>query len=176
MCWLLPFVCCIFPYFLDVFLDRKKSWSFSCFPTGILRREWRDYGLFALKGNGFRFQKGELIIPEDGIYYLYSQVYFNHDDKEKDPNIAHFMYKKSGSVGETVLTSIVTRSEKIGVSPVLYNSFTAGQFNCRKGDRVMVGVSEELIGMVQFIESLSYFGGFLVERRTGFWFAISING
>ena len=108
---------------------------------------------------------GELIIPEDGLYYLYSQVYFNHNDREKDANIAHFMYKKSGSVGETILTSLVTRSVQLGTSPVLYNGFTAGQFHCRKGDRLMVGVSEELLNMAQFIESLSYFGGYLIQQR-----------
>ena len=117
-----------------------------------------------MKENGFKFANGKLTIPEDGVYYLYSQVYFNHNDKEKDPNIAHFMYKQSGNEGETILTSLVTRSVKIGESPLLYNSFTGGLFYCKKNDVLMVGVSEELKGMAQFIESLSYFGGFLVER------------
>eukprot|EP00795_Rhopilema_esculentum_P016985 gene16985-8487_t len=131
---------------------------------GIIRKEWRDYGLFAMKGHGFTFRNGELIVPENGVYHVYSQVYFNHNDIKKDPNIAHFVYKKSGSDGERILTSLVTRSVKIGNSPVLFNGYTAGMFYLKKGDRLMVGVSEELLRMAQFVESLSYFGAFLIER------------
>ena len=147
-------------------LEDVSVFSFNAYVSflGIIRKEWRDYGLFAMKGHGFTFRNGELIVPENGVYHVYSQVYFNHNDIHKDPNIAHFVYKKSGSDGERILTSLVTRSVKIGNSPVLFNGYTAGMFYLKKGDRLMVGVSEELLRMAQFVESLSYFGAFLIER------------
>ena len=117
-----------------------------------------------MRRNGFTFKNGELIIPETGAYYLYSQVYFNHNDPKVDANLLHFMYRISGTTGETVLTSIITRSVQIGDSPPLYNSYTGGVFECKKGDRLMVGVGEEIFKFARFIESLSYFGAFLVER------------
>ena len=134
--------------------------------SGIIRGDFRDFGPFALRGNGFKFHNGELIIPEDGIYYLYSQVYFNHNDINKDPNMIHFMYKISNSEGETILTSLVTRGNQIGSNSVLFNSFTGGLQRCKKGDRLMVGVTDELKNMVQFVETYTYFGAYLVERYT----------
>ncbi len=98
------------------------------------------------------------------MYYVYSQVYFKHTDETKEPVMAHFMYRLSGNIGETILTSLVTRSAKIGNNDPLYNAYTGGQFYCKKNDRLMVGVSEELKNMAQFVESLSYFGAFLVQR------------
>jgi len=135
-------------------------------PKGIIRDKWRDYGLFGLKGNGFAFSNGELIVPEDGLYYVYSQFYFHHTDERKDPNMVHFMYKESGSGGETILTSIVTRGKKIENKAILFNSYTGGLHKCKKGDKLMVGVSDELKSMVMYVETHTYFGAYLVERYT----------
>ena len=78
--------------------------------------------------------------------------------------MAHFMYKISGNDGETILTSLITRSVQLGNNAPLFNSFTGGLFHCKKGDRIMVGVTEELRRMALFVESFSYFGAFLVQR------------
>ena len=117
-----------------------------------------------MKGNGFTFSNGALIVPEDGLYYVYSQFYFHHTDERKDPNMVHFMYKESGSGGETILTSIVTRGKKIENKAILFNSYTGGLHKCKKGDKLMVGVSDELKGMVMYVETHTYFGAYLVER------------
>ena len=144
----------------------KPFISFSLLQLGIIRDSWRDFGKFALRGNGFQFRNGELTVPEDGIYYLYSQVYFQHDNDGLDPNMIHFIYKKSGTKGEIVLTSIVTRGSRILRSSMLYSSYTGGLHKCRKGDQLMVGVSDELKGIVKYIETFTYFGAYLVERST----------
>eukprot|EP00794_Sanderia_malayensis_P011131 gene11131-12302_t len=133
-------------------------------PRGILTKEWRSYGPFAKLMNGFEFSNGQLKVPESGMYYVYSQVYFRHKDLAKDPIMTHFMYRQSGNDGETILTSLMTRSAKIRSNDPLFNSYTGGVFYCKKGDLLMVGVSEEVQKLALFIETFSYFGAYLVER------------
>ena len=132
----------------------------------VLRRNWLDITNHALSGNGFALRNGELIIPESGVYYVYSQVYFHHTDDTKDPNMNHVLYKKSNSRLISIFAGLVTRGMRFKHKDVLFTSYTGGLHRFNKNDRLLVAVSTQMTGMVKYGETYTYFGAYLVERYT----------
>ncbi|KAI7792632.1 TNF-related apoptosis inducing ligand TRAIL, partial [Triplophysa rosa] len=123
---------------------------------------------------------GELVVPQAGLYYIYSQTYFKHtliEDVEKDKEeedgtsgesvrgkpMLQYVYKKVSSYQVPIFlmknarTTCWSRDTEYG----LYSIYQAGLFQLGGGDRVFVTVSN--VSTIDMDEKSSFFGAFLVS-------------
>lgn len=121
---------------------------------------------------------GELVVPQPGLYYIYSQTYFKHtlieeeeeeEEQEEDEGAARgkpmlqYVYKKVGSYPVPILlmknarTTCWSRDAEFG----LYSIYQAGLFQLGGGDRLFVTVSN--VSTIEMDEKSSFFGAFLVS-------------
>lgn len=123
---------------------------------------------------------GELVVPQAGLYYIYSQTYFRHtlieeeeNDKEEEEATSgesvwgkpmlQYVYKKVSSYPVPILlmknarTTCWSRDTEYG----LYSIYQAGLFQLGGGDRVFVTVSN--VSTIDMDEKSSFFGAFLVS-------------
>ena len=128
---------------------------------------------------------GELVMPQAGLYYIYSQTYFRHmvspeEEEEEDGDeeeaarenagssvrgkpMLQYVYKKMGSYPVPILlmknarTTCWSRDTEFG----LYSIYQAGLFQLGAGDRVFVTVSN--VSTIDMDEKSSFFGAFLVS-------------
>ncbi|XP_030624522.1 tumor necrosis factor ligand superfamily member 10 isoform X2 [Chanos chanos] len=122
---------------------------------------------------------GELVVPQPGLYYIYSQTYFRHTLTEEEENeeedegagedtirgrpMLQYVYKKVGSYPVPILlmknarTTCWSRDAEYG----LYSIYQAGLFQLGAGDRVFVTVSN--VSTIDMDEKSSFFGAFLVS-------------
>lgn len=123
---------------------------------------------------------GELVVPQAGLYYIYSQTYFRHtlieeDESEREEEdgtsgesvrgkpMLQYVYKKVSSYPVPILlmknarTTCWSRDTEYG----LYSIYQAGLFQLGGGDRVFVTVSN--ISTIDMDEKSSFFGAFLVS-------------
>ncbi|XP_036378279.1 tumor necrosis factor ligand superfamily member 10-like [Megalops cyprinoides] len=123
-----------------------------------------------------KMSNGDLVVPQAGLYYIYSQTYFRHalplgDEEEEEEEesavtgkqMLQYVYKKVGSYPVPILlmknarTTCWSRSAEYG----LYSIYQAGVFQLAAGDRVFVSVSN--VSTVDMEEKSSFFGAFLVS-------------
>ncbi|XP_043081822.1 tumor necrosis factor ligand superfamily member 10 isoform X2 [Puntigrus tetrazona] len=123
---------------------------------------------------------GELVVPQAGLYYIYSQTYFRHtlieedeSDREEEDGTSgesvrgkpmlQYVYKKVSSYPVPILlmknarTTCWSRDTEYG----LYSIYQAGLFQLGGGDRVFVTVSN--VSTIDMDEKSSFFGAFLVS-------------
>lgn len=120
-------------------------------------------------------------MPQAGLYYIYSQIYFRHtvsleeDENEEETTdgaggssvrgrpMLQYVYKKMGSYPVPILlmknarTTCWSRDTEYG----LYSIYQAGLFQLGAGDRVFVTVSN--VSTIDMDEKSSFFGAFLVS-------------
>lgn len=120
---------------------------------------------------------GELVVPQAGLYYIYSQTYFRHMAALEEAEAAEeaaggsgrgkpmlqYVYKKMGSYPVPILLMKNARttcwSQESEYS--LYSIYQAGLFQLGAGDRVFVTVSN--VSTIDMDEKSSFFGAFLVS-------------
>ncbi|KAL4635882.1 tumor necrosis factor ligand superfamily member 10 isoform X1 [Arapaima gigas] len=124
--------------------------------------------------HNMELQDGELVIPQSGLYYIYSQTYFRHSQPEEgeggeqknEPTGKHmlqYIYKKVSSYPAPILlmknaqTTCWSRDAEYG----LYSIYQAGVVQLGVGDRLFVTVSN--LSTVDMDEKSSFFGAFLVS-------------
>uniref|UniRef100_A0A3B4EPK2 Tumor necrosis factor ligand superfamily member 10 n=2 Tax=Pygocentrus nattereri TaxID=42514 RepID=A0A3B4EPK2_PYGNA len=122
---------------------------------------------------------GELVVPQPGLYYIYSQTYFRHtliqeDEVEREDEGAsaetargkpmlQYVYKKVSSYPVPILlmknarTTCWSKDAEYG----LYSIYQAGLFQLVGGDRLFVTVSN--VSTIDMDEKSSFFGAFLVS-------------
>ncbi|KAI7813707.1 putative death ligand 3, partial [Triplophysa rosa] len=105
---------------------------------------------------------GEIAVPQDGIYFVFSQVNF----ETHIGNALHFtqyLYKRTASYTWPVMLAkaVVTpcMSGRPGVQ--LYSSHQGALFRLEKGDRLSLYVSN--ISAVRFPLEATYFGAFMIN-------------
>ncbi|XP_078694515.1 tumor necrosis factor ligand superfamily member 10-like isoform X2 [Branchiostoma floridae x Branchiostoma belcheri] len=115
---------------------------------------------------------GAIRVPVDGLYYVYSQLYFRHVRPHAadgspaadtgDHQLLHSTYKKSATYPEKqeIMKSARTRCWSKDSQYGLLSSYQGGVFQLRAGDRLFVQVSN--VAMVSFEEAASYFGAFMI--------------
>ncbi|XP_066291744.1 tumor necrosis factor ligand superfamily member 10-like [Branchiostoma lanceolatum] len=133
-------------------------------------RSWESEQGLATLANGMKYRGGNLVIPTDGLYYIYSQLSYRflnenpEENTDKEANtfqLIHYTYKQS-SYPEPQLIMKSSRSTcwskrtEFG----LYTSFQGGVFRLEKGDKVSVSVSNAQ--MISFDESSTFFGAFMI--------------
>ena len=135
--------------------------------SGVLTG-WESKKSFARINNGFSYENGYLTIPRSGFYYVYSQVYFQHDEHGVPPHLEHRVFliqKKYDGIIERrwiILSAYGTKADHVQGNQGFYTSNTNGLFRLQKGDRLAVGVNPVLKGFISFSEAASYFGAFMV--------------
>ena len=113
---------------------------------------------------------GELIFPQAGLYYIYSQTYFRlfqkeseaREEESRNGQVIQYIYQKMSSYPVPILlmrnarTTCWSRDQDYG----LYSIYQAGVIPLGAGDRVFVTVSN--ISTLDIDERSSFFGAFLV--------------
>ncbi|XP_048845235.1 tumor necrosis factor ligand superfamily member 10-like [Brienomyrus brachyistius] len=128
--------------------------------------------------HNMELHNGELIIPQRGLYYVYSQTYFRHSQPHEEEThevadgppsalsgkqMLQYIYKKVASYPSPILlmknarTTCWSRDAEYG----LYSIYQAGVVQLGLGDRLFVSVSN--ISTVDMDEKSSFFGAFLVS-------------
>ncbi|NXO87176.1 TNF10 factor, partial [Sitta europaea] len=129
------------------------------------------------KGHSFLYnvelRNGELVIPQTGFYYIYSQIYFRfHEDKNKDSRsseqiknpkqLVQYVYKLTNYPEPILLmksarTSCWSNKAEYG----LYSIYQGGVFQLKREDRIFVSVSNSDI--VDMDKEASFFGAFMIS-------------
>ncbi|KAJ8274401.1 hypothetical protein COCON_G00090260 [Conger conger] len=125
-----------------------------------------DKGLAFLRN--MKMINGELIIPQAGLYYMYSQIYFRHarsleDDRSaRNAQMLQYIYKKVASYSEPILLMKNARTTcwSENAEYDLYSIYQAGVVQLSTRDRIFVTVSN--VSAVDMDEKSSFFGAFLV--------------
>uniref|UniRef100_A0A8C3UC99 Tumor necrosis factor ligand superfamily member 10 n=1 Tax=Catharus ustulatus TaxID=91951 RepID=A0A8C3UC99_CATUS len=127
------------------------------------------------KGHSFLYnvelRNGELVIPQTGFYYIYSQIYFRFRENEdsdllgqiRNPKqLVQYVYKQTDYPEPILLmksarTSCWSKKAEYG----LYSIYQGGVFQLQRGDRIFVSVSNSDI--VDMDKEASFFGAFMVS-------------
>ncbi|KAJ8270354.1 hypothetical protein GJAV_G00113440 [Gymnothorax javanicus] len=125
-----------------------------------------DRGLAFLRN--MKVGNGDLIIPQAGLYYVYSQTYFRQihvlEDKHSAGNelMLQYIYKKVVSYPEPILLmkNAQTTCWSKTAEYDLYSIYQAGVVQLNAGDRIFVTVSN--VSSVDMDEKSSFFGAFLI--------------
>ncbi|KFV91864.1 Tumor necrosis factor ligand superfamily member 10, partial [Fulmarus glacialis] len=128
------------------------------------------------KGNSFLYnvelRNGELVIPQTGFYYIYSQTYFRFRENENEDSdllaqirnpkqLVQYVYKLTNYPEPILLmksarTSCWSRKAEYG----LYSIYQGGVFQLKREDRIFVSVSNGDI--VDMDKEASFFGAFMI--------------
>ncbi|XP_035696248.1 tumor necrosis factor ligand superfamily member 10-like [Branchiostoma floridae] len=127
-----------------------------------------EHGLATL-ANGMEYNRGNLVIPADGLYYVYSQLSYRFrndlpEDSGKEERvfqIIHYTYRRNSypepkQIMKTAKSTCWSKRVEFG----LYTSFQGGVFQLQKGDKIWVSVSNA--PLICFDETSSFFGAFML--------------
>ncbi|NXX58632.1 TNF10 factor, partial [Scopus umbretta] len=128
------------------------------------------------KGHSFLYnvelRNGELVIPQTGFYYIYSQTYFRFRENENEDSdllaqirnpkqLVQYVYKLTNYPEPILLmksarTSCWSKKAEYG----LYSIYQGGVFQLKREDRIFVSVSNGDI--VDMDKEASFFGAFMI--------------
>ncbi|NXC24825.1 TNF10 factor, partial [Campylorhamphus procurvoides] len=117
-------------------------------------------------------RNGELVIPQTGFYYIYSQIYFRFREEENEDSdllgevrnpkqLVQYVYRLT-SYPEPILlmksarTSCWSKKAEYG----LYSTYQGGVFQLKREDRIFVSVSNS--DFVDMDKEASFFGAFMI--------------
>uniref|UniRef100_A0A8C8AXG3 Tumor necrosis factor ligand superfamily member 10 n=1 Tax=Otus sunia TaxID=257818 RepID=A0A8C8AXG3_9STRI len=157
--------------------NRKNSLSPRIDPsarrgTGQKINNWES----SRKGHSFLYnvelRNGELVIPQTGFYYIYSQTYFRFRENENEDSdllaqirnpkqLVQYVYKLTNYPEPILLmksarTSCWSKKAEYG----LYSIYQGGVFQLKREDRIFVSVSNGDI--VDMDKEASFFGAFMI--------------
>ena len=108
-----------------------------------------------------QYENGGLVIPRDGQYYIYSQLYFQMENDQE--YMIHFVHlNRTGTQQKVIMRSVSTRCRPKKDNTFLYSSYQGGVFQLQNGDHILVGVSDGNTDSISPADSASFFGAFLV--------------
>ncbi|XP_036381219.1 tumor necrosis factor (ligand) superfamily, member 10 like 4 [Megalops cyprinoides] len=124
--------------------------------------------------NGFAVQQGvigyspdgEVVIHRKGLYFVYSQVYFqllpSLQGKRSQPFI-QYIYRKTASYQEPILLSkaVVTKCWNTAPDLQLFSSHQGALFQLQQGDKLSLQVTD--IQAVRLQEESTFFGAFMIN-------------
>ncbi|XP_051013702.1 tumor necrosis factor ligand superfamily member 10 [Acomys russatus] len=129
------------------------------------------------KGHSFlnhvHLRNGELVIQEQGLYYIYSQTYFRFQeaeemsqtvskDRKRNKQLVQYIYKYTTYPDPIILmksarNSCWSRDAEYG----LYSIYQGGLFELKENDRIFVSVTNE--HLIDLDQEASFFGAFLIN-------------
>ncbi|XP_015727440.1 tumor necrosis factor ligand superfamily member 10 isoform X2 [Coturnix japonica] len=128
------------------------------------------------RGHSFLYNvelwNGELVVPQTGYYYIYSQTYFRFRESENEDSgllerirnpkqLVQYIYKLTNYPDPILLmksarTSCWSKKAEYG----LYSIYQGGVFQLKREDRIFVSVSNSDI--VDMDKEASFFGAFMI--------------
>ncbi|OXB82491.1 UNVERIFIED_CONTAM: hypothetical protein H355_000749 [Colinus virginianus] len=128
------------------------------------------------RGHSFLYNvelwNGELVVPQTGFYYIYSQTYFRFRENENEDSdllerirnpkqLVQYIYKLTNYPEPILLmksarTSCWSKKAEYG----LYSIYQGGVFELKREDRIFVSVSNSDI--VDMDKEASFFGAFMI--------------
>ncbi|KAL6118258.1 uncharacterized protein ACO6RY_03092 [Pungitius sinensis] len=132
-------------------------------------RTWANQS-FGAHLHNMSLTNGRLRVPQDGRYYLYSQVYFRYpspaasdgDQHSVSHQLVQCVYKKTSYPSPIqLLKGVGTKCWSPDAEYALHSVYQGGLFELRAGDELFVSVSSP--NMVNADDSSSYFGAFRLD-------------
>ncbi|KAM9836752.1 TNF superfamily member 10, like isoform 2-T2 [Aulostomus maculatus] len=132
-------------------------------------RSWANQS-FGAHLHNMTLSNGKLRVPQDGRYYLYSQVYFRYpspassdgDQRSASHQLVQCVYKKTSYPSPIqLLKGVGTKCWAPDAEYALHSVYQGGLFELRAGDELFVSVSSPT--MVNADDSSSYFGAFRLD-------------
>uniref|UniRef100_A0A3B4AF21 Tumor necrosis factor ligand superfamily member 10 n=1 Tax=Periophthalmus magnuspinnatus TaxID=409849 RepID=A0A3B4AF21_9GOBI len=132
-------------------------------------RSWANQS-FGSHLHNMSLTNGKLRVPQDGRYYLYSQVYFRYpspasnegDQRSVSHQLVQCVYKKTSYPSPIqLLKGVGTKCWAPDAEYALHSVYQGGLFELRAGDELFVSVSSP--NMVNADDSSSYFGAFRLD-------------
>ncbi|KAK7909528.1 hypothetical protein WMY93_014212 [Mugilogobius chulae] len=132
-------------------------------------RSWANQS-FGSHLHNMSLTNGKLKVPQDGRYYLYSQVYFRYpspassdgDQRSVSHQLVQCVYKKTSYPSPIqLLKGVGTKCWAPDAEYALHSVYQGGLFELRAGDELFVSVSSP--NMVNADDSSSYFGAFRLD-------------
>lgn len=132
-------------------------------------RSWANQS-FGAHLHNMTLTNGKLRVPQDGRYYLYSQVYFRYpspatsegDQHSVSHQLVQCVYKKTSYPNPIqLLKGVGTKCWSPDAEYALHSVYQGGLFELRAGDELFVSVSSPT--MVNADDSSSYFGAFRLD-------------
>ncbi|XP_065603979.1 tumor necrosis factor ligand superfamily member 10 isoform X3 [Cyrtonyx montezumae] len=128
------------------------------------------------RGHSFLYNvelwNGELVVPQTGFYYIYSQTYFRFRENENEDSgllervrnpkqLVQYIYRLTNYPDPILLmksarTSCWSKKAEYG----LYSIYQGGVFQLKREDRIFVSVSNSDI--VDMDKEASFFGAFMI--------------
>ncbi|GCC24381.1 tumor necrosis factor ligand superfamily member 10-like isoform X1 [Chiloscyllium punctatum] len=128
---------------------------------------WNNVKGYAVHQGGIKYHHGEITIPRNGIYYVYSHVYFWHipepDGEDQQYNLfLQYLYKKSMNYYNPILLTkaISTKCWSKEYTFDAYTSFQGALFELQQGDKLFIKVTNA--SAVDVNEGATYFGAFMI--------------
>lgn len=122
-------------------------------------RSWANQS-FGAHLHNMTLANGKLSVPQDGRYYLYSQVYFRYpspSEQSSSHQLVQCIYKKTSYARPIqLLKGVGTKCWAPDAEYALHSNYQGGLFELRAGDQLFVSVSSP--SMVHAEDSSSYFG------------------
>lgn len=117
--------------------------------------EWEDtYGIALV--SGLKYKKGNLVINDTGLYFVYSKVYFRGQSCSNQP-LTHKVYMKNSKYHQDLMLMEEKMMNYCTTGQMwARSSYLGAVFNLTSADHVYVNVSE--ISLVNFEESKTFFG------------------
>ncbi|XP_051948581.1 tumor necrosis factor-like [Xyrauchen texanus] len=140
--------------------------------TGKPNLQWKDNQDQAFSAGGLKVVNNEIIIPHDGLYFVYSQVFFNIQCKyDPDPedqivHLSHTVLRYSDSYGSYKALFSAVRSVCVQMpdsDDLLYNTIYLGAaFRLKSNDRLNTTMKEDLLPHIETEHGKTYFGAFAI--------------
>nr|KAG5693540.1 hypothetical protein BaRGS_019866 [Batillaria attramentaria] len=125
--------------------------------------------------NHVTYRHGRIVVPDDGLYYVYSQIAFlevlldhsgsNPGPGTDSPSLSHYLYRYNiiypNGGEEKLVQNSITKCWGPNKAFGEYTSYLGAVFHLRQGDEVFVKVSN--ITMVARDPKSNYFGLFKVK-------------
>ncbi|KAK9974770.1 hypothetical protein ABG768_022847 [Culter alburnus] len=127
------------------------------------RIQWDNMnGQFSQEGLMRLSPEGEIAVPHDGIYFVFSQVNFETQIGQ-NMHFTQYLYKRTASYPRPVMLAkaVVTPCVSVRSDVQLYSNHQGALFRLEKGDRLSLYVLN--ISAVRFPQESTYFGAFMIN-------------
>ncbi|KAI5089608.1 death ligand 3 isoform X1 [Silurus meridionalis] len=107
--------------------------------------------------------EGEIVVPQDGIYFIYSQVHFITSHTRPDLQLVQYLLKSTVLHPEPTMLGKAGLSRRLGSEPSmgLLSSHQGALFQLEQGDRLSLFVSNMSAVLLQ--PEATYFGVFKID-------------
>ncbi|KAG2463550.1 TNF10 factor, partial [Polypterus senegalus] len=110
------------------------------------------------------YRDGEIIVLRDGLYFIYSQIYFWTTPQVKEfqqQPFLQYVYRKTSYQDPVLLSkAVVTKCWHEAAEFDLFSSYQGALFELTQGDRIFLKVTD--VTAVSLNEESTYFGAFIV--------------